>query len=200
MRVGLRPAVIVLGLTASIALTGCSGRTWNWKFWQSGSPSDHSVSTSAVPTAAPAESASSSGGTVATAPPMSAAEAASPRGPEGIGFARRPEFIDVHFGAGRVTLVRADAKALDAVVRWLKEHPAALVMLEGHTDDLGSRDGNLMVGEKRAASIMKYLISKGIDRERISLTSYGSDRPLCTDKTDACRAKNRRVRFLVSQP
>lgn len=195
MRRGLRPAVIVLGLTASIALTGCSGQTWNWKFWESAPPPDH-----AQTSPAPAAPAATTPGPRTTAVTSTAAEAAASPATASVGFTRRPELTDVRFGAGRVTALRADVKALDVVVRWLTVHPDAMVMLEGHTDDLGSRDGNLIVGEKRATSIMKYLVSKGIDRERITVTSYGSDRPLCTDPTDACRAKNRRVSFLVSQP
>lgn len=188
MRVDLGKAVIVLGVTASIALTGCSGRTSSWKFWES----------SPAPVAAPAESAPGSGPTAVTARPTSAVEAATV--PDANGFARRPELTDVHFEAGRVTVTRADVKTLEVVAGWLKEHPAALVMIEAHTDDLGARDENLVIAEKRATAIMKYLVSKGIRRERIAVSSYGPDRPLCTDKTDACRAKNRRVGFLVKQP
>jgi outer membrane protein OmpA-like peptidoglycan-associated protein len=186
MRVDLRQATIVLGVTASIALTGCS--TWNWKFWQS----------SPAPVAAPVEPAPSSGPTVVTARPTATVEASTV--PDTNGFARSPELADVHFESGRVTVQRADVKTLDVVAGWLKEHPAALVMIEAHTDDLGARDENLMIGEKRAAAIMKYLVSKGIRRERIAVSSYGPDRPLCTDNSNTCRAKNRRVRFLVKQP
>ncbi len=187
---GSRPAITVLALTASIALTGCSGSSW--RFWESAPPPDHAAPP--TPTAQPVERGA------VTATPTSSAEAASPPAAEHNGFARRPELTDVHYGPSRVTVVRADVKTLDAVVRWLKEHPTALVMLEGHTDDQGSRDDNLTVGEKRATLVMQYLVSKGIERERISVTSYGFDHPLCKDKTEACRAKNRRVRFLLSQP
>jgi peptidoglycan-associated lipoprotein len=46
---------------------------------------------------------------------------------------------------------------------------------------------------------MKYLVAKGLEPQRISVVSYGSDRPVCTEKSDACRAKNRRASFLVKQ-
>jgi peptidoglycan-associated lipoprotein len=46
---------------------------------------------------------------------------------------------------------------------------------------------------------MKYLVAKGLEPQRISVVSYGSDRPVCTEKSDGCRAKNRRASFLVKQ-
>jgi peptidoglycan-associated lipoprotein len=147
-----------------------------------------------------AVSASPSTPMAVTPMPRPSAEATTSSTPPPSELAARPELQDVHFGAGQLTVLRTDTRSLDAVVRWLKQYPSARVTLEGHTDNRGTRDGNLMVGEKRATSIMNYLVSKGIDRERITIVSYGSDRPICTDKTDACRAKNRRVRFLVSQP
>lgn len=190
MRVGLKPAVIVLGVTASVALTGCSGKTLNWKFWES----------TPAPVAGHAGSEPDSATTATTARPASSSEVSALPRPETPTFGPRPELTDVHFAAGRVTLKRADVKALDGVAGWLMAHPEALVIIEGHTDDLGVREDNLAIGEKRAASIMKHLVSQGVARERITIVSYGPDRPLCTDKTEACRAKNRRVRFLVKQP
>jgi len=189
MRVDGKAAILVLALAASVALGGCSGRSWNWKFWESSSSEP-------APTAA-AESTASGEPAVATA--MPAASVATPPAPEPR-FVPRPELVDVHFAPSRVTVGQAGMKALDAVVRWLREHPDAHIMLEGHTDSQGSRADNLIVGEKRASTIMTYLVSKGIAPERITVTSYGSDRPVCSEKTAACRARNRRVRFLVKQP
>jgi peptidoglycan-associated lipoprotein len=199
MRVGLRP-IVVLGLAASLALTGCSGHTGSWKFWESAPDSGPAAQTAAPAMEASAGSASPSSPMAITPTQRPTAVATTPPASMPSGYAARPELTDVHFGAGQLTVLRTDARSLDAVVRWLKEHPTARVTLEGHTDSRGTRDGNLTVGEKRATSIMSYLVSKGIDRDRITVVSYGSDRPVCMEKTDACRAKNRRVRFLVSQP
>jgi peptidoglycan-associated lipoprotein len=134
-----------------------------------------------------------------TATPAPTAEAAVPA-PSSNGFAEVPGLADVRFRSGQVTLRKVDFKAVDDVVRWLKGHPGALVLVEGHTDDLGTREENRAVGEKRAASIMTYLVSQGLEPARVSVVSHGSDRPACAEKTDACRAKNRRARFLVKQP
>jgi peptidoglycan-associated lipoprotein len=105
----------------------------------------------------------------------------------------------VRFRSGQVGLVKADHKVLDSLLRWLKEHPNAVVMIEGHTDDLGTRESNMVVGEKRAASVARYLVARGLEASRVSTASVGSDRPVCTEKTDSCRARNRRARFLVKQ-
>ena len=115
-------------------------------------------------------------------------------------FGARPELVDLRFRPGQVEVSKVDHQALDAVVRWMKAHPVAVVMIEGHTDDLGSRADNLAVGEKRAVSVGKYLIARGIEAERVMVATAGSDRPTCQQKTDACRAQNRRARFLVKQP
>lgn len=113
------------------------------------------------------------------------------------GFVPRAELIDLRFRPGQVTINKADRQTLDAVVRWLKEHPKAAVLVEGHTDDLGDREANLAIGEKRALAIENYLVEQGIEPARLTVTTAGSDRPACDQKTDACRAQNRRARFLV---
>ena len=106
---------------------------------------------------------------------------------------------DVHFGPGRSDVLRADAGILDAVIGWLKENPTGSLLIEGYTDDLGTTEQNRTLGEKRAKSVMKYLVAKGFGAARITVASYGAARPVCSEKTEACRAKNRRVRFLVKQ-
>jgi peptidoglycan-associated lipoprotein len=86
------------------------------------------------------------------------------------------------------------------VADWLKKNPGWHVLIEGHTDDRGARHENMAVGERRAAWVMTFLVSKGVDASRISTVTYGSDRPVCADKSESCRARNRRVHFLVREP
>jgi peptidoglycan-associated lipoprotein len=107
--------------------------------------------------------------------------------------------VAVRFQSGQATVGKGDIKALDGVVRWLKEHPGSVVVIEGHTDDLGTPSENMAIGEKRAASIMRYMVSRGLEPARISIVSYGSEQPVCAEKTDACRAKNRRADLLVKR-
>lgn len=183
----LRSVALTVGSLALVsALAGCAGSSW--QFWKSSSTEAPSVGTAAptpVATAMPAETP--------TALP------ASPS-PNGSDFAERPELRDIRFKPGLVTIGKADAAALNAAVRWLKEHPHSLVRIEGHSDDIGTPASNVVVAEKRAVSVMKYLVSKGLEPARISVVSHGSDRPVCLEKNDACRAKNRRASILIKQP
>ncbi len=185
MGAGMRSTLLTIGaLALALVLTGCAGRSW--QFWKtSEAPTEPTVATAAPVT--PREQ---------TATPTPAAETAA----TSTGFSELPALAEIRFRPGLVTVGKADVKALDGVVRWLNENPGSLVRIEGHTDDLGTPLENLAVGQKRAASVMQYLVSKGLDSQRIAIASYGSDRPVCAEKTDACRAKNRRAHFLVKQP
>jgi peptidoglycan-associated lipoprotein len=187
MRSATRAALLTFGsLALVVTLSGCAGRSW--QFWKTSSetPKEPEVAT-ARPAAAPAATPAPSAETAA--PALSAS-----------GFVELPQLTDVRFKPGLVTIGQTDIATLDTVVRWLKTNPNTVVRIEGHTDDLGTQMENLAVGQKRAASVMRYLVSKGLDPERISIVSYGSDRPLCVEKTEACRAKNRRAHFLVKRP
>jgi peptidoglycan-associated lipoprotein len=179
-----RLSLVAMTLVLACTLAGCAGSSW--QFWKSS-------------TEAPAEPVAATASPVATAP-ATAMPAASVSGASSRDFTPLPELSDVRFRPGLVTIGQADAPALDAVVRWLREHPTALVQIEGHSDDLGTPSGNRAVAEKRALAVMKYLVAKGVEPQRVSIVSYGSERPLCMEKTDACRAKNRRAQFRITQP
>jgi peptidoglycan-associated lipoprotein len=171
MRLNLGSLVIVL------ALAGCA-------MWSSTGPQPPGH-TAATP---PAARTTARSATAASTPPTADA------------FVSVPELPDLRFASGQTTVGKADIAPLDGVVRWLKDHSFASVLIEGHTDDVGSRDANLAVSEKRVESVRHYLLEKEIEPSRISVVSYGPDRPLCIEKTNACRAKNRRIQFLVTQP
>jgi peptidoglycan-associated lipoprotein len=185
----------VASLTIVIAFGGCAGRSW--QFWKT---SDS--------TPAQTEQAGGTTAQVATAMPAAPSATAEPRAAvetttSGSSFnaaTELPEFVAVRFRPGQISVGKADIKVLDGIVRWLKEHPGSVVVIEGHTDDLGTHSENMAIGEKRAASIMRYLVSRGLEPTRVSIVSYGSEHPVCAEKTDSCRAKNRRADLLVKQP
>jgi len=196
MTAGTKAARLIIGpLVIALVLGGCAGRSWSWKFWESKTvqqtPTERPIQMQAAEDPAPAPAPTTA---VPTAQPVVASTTPAARN-----FVEMPTLGDVHFRTGLVTVAKTDGKALDGVARWLKDNPGAVVRIEGHTDDLGTPVENLAVGQKRAASAMKYLIDKGVSADRISIVSYGSDRPVCIDKNDTCRARNRRVHFLVSQ-
>jgi peptidoglycan-associated lipoprotein len=70
-----------------------------------------------------------------------------------------------------------------------------MIKLEGNCDEWGSDEYNFALGLKRANSTKSALVNEGVDAKRITMVSYGESNPICSDKTDACWAKNRRVDF-----
>jgi peptidoglycan-associated lipoprotein len=104
---------------------------------------------------------------------------------------------DVFFEFDRYNIRPVDAKVLDRNAAWLKENQTQLVLIEGHCDERGTSEYNLALGERRAKAAMGYLVAQGIQANRITIISYGKERPSCTEHTEACWAKNRRAHFLV---
>jgi peptidoglycan-associated lipoprotein len=127
----------------------------------------------------------------ATPPP-----AAAPR-PERREFAEEAALRDVHFDFDKSDIRPDAAKILDDNADWMKSNPKHLILVEGHCDERGTNEYNLALGERRAKSTMNYLVARGIESGRITIISYGEERPTCTAKTEACWQNNRRAHFLV---
>lgn len=106
---------------------------------------------------------------------------------------------DVHFEFDKYDIRPSEKAALDANVRWLKAHARALVLIEGHCDERGTNEYNLALGERRARATRYYLTSAGVTDARITVVSYGEERPLCTERTEGCLGQNRRAHFLVKE-
>ena len=134
------------------------------------------------------------GGTTATPTPATAVPTARPSPSE---FAANENLRDIYFDFDKYDIRPPDAKTLDANATWLKSNPNHLVLIEGHCDERGTNEYNLALGERRAKSTMNYLVSQGVQASRITIISYGEERPVCTQKTEECWAKNRRAHFLV---
>ena len=105
----------------------------------------------------------------------------------------------IHFAFDSSVIRPDDAKVLDASAAWLKANANQLLLIEGYCDERGTTDYNLALGDRRAKAAMNYLTAKGIGADRITIVSYGSERPLCTAKNETCWSKNRRDQFLVKE-
>ncbi len=94
--------------------------------------------------------------------------------------------------------LRPDAKSsLDHNYALLNEFADAIIKIEGHCDERGTIEYNLSLGEKRARAVMEYLTGLGIDATRLSIISYGKERPLDPASNEAAWAKNRRGEFVI---
>jgi len=134
-----------------------------------------------------------------TAPPGTS----EPRAPLGSArpapaeFAARAELEDIYFDFDRHDVRPGDARILDVNAAWLQANPGTLVLIEGHCDERGTDAYNLALGDRRAKAAVDYLVSRGIQAERMTTLSYGKEKPVCQEHTEACWAKNRRANFLV---
>ena len=112
-------------------------------------------------------------------------------------FSLHEALNDIHFDFDKHAIRRPDAAILDANAQWLKTNPAYLLLVEGHTDERGTNEYNLALGERRATATMNYLVSRGVSATRVTIMSYGDDGPTCREHTEECWAKNRRAHFLI---
>jgi peptidoglycan-associated lipoprotein len=77
----------------------------------------------------------------------------------------------------------------------MKTYPQANVFIDGNCDERGTVEYNLALGEHRAHAVMDYLVSLGVPATRLSATSYGKEKPVCTDSVESCWSRNRRAHF-----
>ena len=100
---------------------------------------------------------------------------------------------DVMFDTAKANIKTSMTPVLDEVVDVLKKNPEMNIEVQGHTDNRGSKKFNQTLSENRAASVMEYLIKKGISPSRLTSAGYGFSRPIASNETDQGRSWNRRV-------
>ncbi len=94
--------------------------------------------------------------------------------------------------------IKDDAKpVLKELASMLSKNVKAKTVIEGHCDERGTAEYNLALGDKRAGAAKAYLVSLGIPSARIDTVSYGKEKPVCTESTEECWAKNRRAHFVL---
>jgi peptidoglycan-associated lipoprotein len=113
--------------------------------------------------------------------------------------ARLKDISRIYFEFDRAELSSEAREILNKVAELLKASPKKMITIEGNCDDRGTNEYNLALGQTRADSAARYLQSLGIDRKRIKTISYGEERPVCTEATEACWLKNRNATFVYSE-
>lgn len=104
---------------------------------------------------------------------------------------------DIYFDLDQSVPRPTDNPVIEKNVNWLIAHPNEKVILEGHGDNRGTNEYNLVLGEKRATSVKNYMVTLGIDASRLTVVSYGEERPFCTREDDDCYKENRRTHFHI---
>lgn len=104
----------------------------------------------------------------------------------------------VFFNFNSKSLSNDAKKTLDRQADWLNDNSSITVTIEGHADERGTREYNIALGEQRASTVKSYLVSKGVHGSRITVISYGKERPDFPDSNEAAWSKNRRAITIVN--
>jgi peptidoglycan-associated lipoprotein len=147
----------------------------------------------AAPAPAPAQIAP------AAPPPAAAAPEPAPRPAPPKDYMANDNLKTIHFDFDKSNIRPGDAKTLDANAKWLVANPNQLLLIEGHCDERGTPEYNLALGDRRAKAAMNYLVAQGVQSDRITLVSFGLERPLCKEHNEGCWSQNRRDMFLVKE-
>ena len=105
---------------------------------------------------------------------------------------------NVEFEVGSASLTEEGTATVDAAAKVLTENPAVNIRVEGHTDNTGSAETNQELSDARAQTVVDLLIEQGVAASRLTARGFGDSRPIDSNDTDAGRAANRRIEFVVS--
>jgi peptidoglycan-associated lipoprotein len=101
------------------------------------------------------------------------------------------DYDDSSIRSDQLVTIRSDAD-------FLKRHPTVHILVEGNCDELGSTEYNLTLGEMRASEVRSALVKAGISAGRIEIRTYGKERPICGEESEACWQKNRRAHIAIT--
>jgi len=156
-------------LFVALLIVGCGGKSKNTE-----SPAKSGPAGSALP----------------AAPKVAKTEVATGALREALLHLRR-----VHFAYDSDSLLPESRKALQLAVEGLVAHPEVQIYIDGHTDDRGTTEYNLALGERRAKAVEKYMTRLGVEADRLSVVTFGKERPMVAGTDPAAQAKNRRAEF-----
>jgi peptidoglycan-associated lipoprotein len=153
------------------------------------SPGGTSLSAPAEPVAAPPVAAPAVDSP--SSPPPASAVAQAPKAPE------LTAVKDIFFDFDQAAIRDDSKKTLADNVLWLRANPAAKVTIEGHSDERGSSEYNLALGERRARVTRDFLVAAGIDANRVNTISFGKERPFVLGHDESAWKWNRRAHFML---
>jgi outer membrane protein OmpA-like peptidoglycan-associated protein len=104
---------------------------------------------------------------------------------------------NIFFETGKWDLLPESFNELDKLVKILTDNPAMEIEVNGHTDNVGNDESNMVLSQKRAAAVVTYLLGKGIPSNRLDSAGFGETRPVAPNETEDGRALNRRVEFII---
>ena len=113
-------------------------------------------------------------------------------------FEESSELKDIHFDFDKYDLDNNSRAILKGNADYLKHNPSLQIEVHGHCDERGTNNYNIALGERRAHSTKKYLVSQGVDSKRVHVISFGEEKPFCLDSNETCWQQNRRAHFMVS--
>lgn len=151
-----------------------------------------------APGQTPSEEYLAHGGTVASVSPSEGAMRRRAELTREEQAAAAAGLVDVFFGYDRWNLSEQGMEALSGNAKWLKEHPGAVLRIEGHCDERGTVDYNMILGDKRAKAARAYLLEAGVSPKQVQIVSYGKERPFCFERDEGCYQQNRRGHMLLT--
>ena len=116
-----------------------------------------------------------------------------------IPYKETSQLQDIHFNFDKYDLDGNAKKTLQQNAAFLKRNPGMRIEIQGHCDERGTNNYNIALGQRRAHSTKKFLISQGIDSNRVNVISYGEEKPFCFDSNETCWFQNRRAHFMIAK-
>lgn len=109
------------------------------------------------------------------------------------------QLYTIYFDYDKYAIRDIDKENLAKNAKWLSINPTVAVKIEGHADERGETEYNLALGDKRAKSVRKFLADSGIVNDRLSIISYGEEKPAANGHDEEAWAKNRRAEFMIGK-
>ena len=131
--------------------------------------------------------------------PVAVAPATPPAAAPGVAVTEEKlsQFDDVRFDFDKSEVKEDGRKTCGVVADYMKKHPQAKMLIEGHCDERGTSEYNMALGERRATAVMTYLVSLGVPNAALSTVSFDKEKPLDPGHDEGAWAKNRRAHFVL---